>query len=111
MKSGLIGILAAALFAAEASAAVDAGAAQALAKKSGCTKCHDVTQKKEAKSFTEISKKFKGKADAEEKIVHHITSGEKVKLDDGTEEEHKIIKTKDQAEILNVVAWIRSLAK
>jgi len=89
----------------------DAKAAQALAKKEGCLKCHDVTEKKEAKPLTELSKKYKGKADAEEKILHHITSGEKVKLEDGTEEEHKIIKTKDKGEINNLISWIRTLAK
>jgi cytochrome c len=89
----------------------EAKAAQALAKKEGCLKCHDVVEKKEAKTLTEISKKYKTKADAEEKILHHMTSGEKVKLDDGTEEEHKIIKTKDKAQLQNLSNWIRSIAK
>jgi cytochrome c len=89
----------------------DAKAALALVKKEKCVKCHDPVEKKEAKSFTEISKKYKTKPDAPEKIRHHMTSGEKVKLDDGSEEEHKIIKTKDEGEIQNVIAWIRSLAK
>lgn len=89
----------------------EAKTAQALAKKEGCLKCHDVTEKKEAKTLTEISKKWKTKPDAEEQILHHITSGEKVKLDDGTSEEHKIIKTKDKGEIQNLINWIRSIAK
>jgi len=97
--------------AAPARISADGKAAQALAKKEGCLKCHDVTEKKEAKPLTELSKKYKGKPDAEEKILHHITSGEKVKLDDGTEEEHKIIKTKDKGEINNLISWIRTLAK
>jgi cytochrome c len=29
-----------------------------------------------------------------------------VKLEDGTEEEHKIIDTKDKAELKNLVEWI-----
>lgn len=119
MKTKVTAILAIGTFAAtsllctsiSAAPAMDAKAALALAKKSGCIKCHDVKEKKEAKSFTEIAKKYKGKADADEKLNHHITSGEKVKLDDGSEEEHKIIKSKDPAEIQNVVAWVRSLAK
>jgi cytochrome c len=89
----------------------EAKAAQALAKKEGCLKCHDVVEKKEAKTLTKISKEYKNKPDAEEKILHHITSGEKVKLDDGTEEEHKIIKTKDKAQLQNLTNWIRSIAK
>lgn len=94
-----------------AQAAVDADAAQALAKKEGCTKCHAVEKKKEAKSLTEISKSFKGKADAQAKILNHLTSGEMVKFDDGKEEEHKVLKTKDKADIQNLIDWILSLAK
>ena len=38
-----------------------------------------------------------------------MTTGPKVKLEDGSEEDHKIIDTKDQAEIKNLVYWILSL--
>jgi cytochrome c len=89
--------------------AVDADAAQALAKKEGCLKCHAIDKKKEGAALKEISAKYKGKADAEAKLIHHITSGEKVKFEDGREEEHKIIKTKDAAEIKNLIDWILSL--
>jgi cytochrome c len=89
--------------------AADAAAAETLAKKEGCLKCHAVDKKKEAKSLKEISAKYKGKADAEAKILHQITAGEKVKLDDGTEEEHKVIKTKDKGEVSNLINWILSL--
>ena len=68
-------------------------------------------KKKEAKSLTEISKSLKGKADAEAKLLHHLTSGEMVKFDDGKEEEHKVIKTKDKAAIKNLTDWILSLGK
>lgn len=91
--------------------AFDADAAQALAKKEGCTKCHAVDKKKEAKSLTEISKSLKGKSDAEAKLLHHLTSGDKVKFEDGKEEEHKVLKTKDKAEIKNLTDWILSLGK
>jgi len=94
-----------------AAAAVDADAAQALAKKEGCLKCHAIDKKKEGPALKEIAAKYKGKADGEEKIMHHITSGEKVKLADGTEEEHKIIKTKDKGELSNLIGWILSLGK
>ena len=90
-------------------AAVDADAAQALARKEGCLKCHAIDKKKEGTPLKEIAAKYKGKADAEAKILHQITTGPKVKLDDGTEEEHKIIKTKDKAEISNLINWILSL--
>ncbi|WP_374481059.1 c-type cytochrome [Zoogloea sp.] len=116
MKSKLTAVLVSSLCAsclmlsAEAFA-FDADAAQALAKKEGCTKCHAVDKKKEAKSLTEISKSLKGKSDAEAKLLHHLTSGDKVKFEDGKEEEHKILKTKDKAEIKNLTDWILSLAK
>ena len=90
-------------------AAADADAAQALAKKEGCLKCHAIDKKKEGAPLKEISAKYKGKADAEAKIMHHITAGDKVKLENGTEEDHKIIKTKDKAELSNLIAWILSL--
>ena len=33
----------------------------------------------------------------------------KVKLEDGTEEEHKVVKTTDKAELANMIPWILSL--
>ena len=107
--AGLLSLSGVLLFSPMASAVVDADAAQALAKKEGCLKCHAVDKKKEAKSLKDISASFKGKADAEAKILHHITSGEKVKLEDGTEEDHKIVKSKDKTELSNLIAWILSL--
>jgi cytochrome c len=41
-------------------------------------------------------------------MIKNITTGPKVKLEDGTEEEHKIIDTKDEAEMKNLVRWILS---
>ena len=106
--TGLLG-LAGALILSPLAHAADATAAEALAKKEGCLKCHAVDKKKEAKSLKEISKSYAGKPDAEAKILTQITSGAKVKLEDGTEEEHKIIKSKDEAAVKNMIAWILSL--
>lgn len=103
--------IAAMFYAQGAMCAVDAVAAEALAKKEGCLKCHGIDKAKQAKSLTDIAKKFKGKADADAKILAQITSGAKVKFEDGSEEEHKVIKTKDKAETANLIGWIRSLAK
>ena len=107
--TGLLGFAAALLCSPLASAAPDAAAAQALAKKEGCLKCHAIDKQKEGKPLKEISAKYKGKADAQAKVRHHITAGEKVKFADGTEEDHKVIKTKDPAELSNLIAWILSL--
>src|SRR5213595_2101622 len=87
--------------------AVDADAAQALAKKSNCMKCHSVTAKKDGPAFKETAAKYKGKPDPEQKLVTHLTTNPKVKID-GKEEEHTSLKTKDNAEVLNVVQWILS---
>ncbi len=89
-------------------AAVDADAAQALLKKSDCFKCHAVDKKKDGPPYKEVAKKYKGKADAEEKLIKHITTGPMVEMD-GKKEEHKKIKSTDAAELKNVVQWILSL--
>lgn len=86
---------------------VDVDAAQALAKKSNCTKCHSVDKKKDGPSFKETAAKYKGKADAEQKLYTHLTTNPKVKVD-GKEEEHASPKTKDEAEIKNLIAYILS---
>ncbi|HUW51735.1 MAG TPA: class I cytochrome c [Sulfuricella sp.] len=115
--SALFGALAASIvfsFSADA-LAVDADAAITLAKQNGCFKCHNYTKEQQAKKqkdgkpWFEVAAKYKGKADAEAKLIHHITSGEKAKFPDGHEEEHKIIKTTDVDKQKNLVEWILSL--
>ena len=98
--------LSVAVFSTAAIAAVDADAAQALAKKSDCLKCHAVDKDKKASSYKSIAAKWKGKPDAEAKLIDSLTKSPKVKMKDGTEEEHKAIPTKDMGEIKNLVAWI-----
>lgn len=86
-------------------AAQDVGAAEALLKKSGCTKCHSVAAKKEGPSFKETAAKYKGQADAEKALYGHLTSNPKIKVD-GKEELHDSLKTKNDAEIKNVIQYI-----
>ena len=86
---------------------VDAGAAEALMKKSGCFKCHSVDKKKDGPAYKEVAAKLKGKPDAEEKVYTHLTTHPKVKVE-GKEETHDSLKTKDEKEIRNVVAYILS---
>lgn len=86
--------------------AVDEDAAKALFKKNDCTKCHAPAKDKKGPSLKKIAKENKGKADAEDKMIKHMTSGQKVKLEDGTEEEHKIIDTKDKTEMRNLAQWM-----
>jgi cytochrome c len=91
-----------------AALAVDEAAAQALAKKNDCLKCHSVDKEKKGPSYQKIAAKYKGKPDGEEKVIKNMTTGGKVKLDDGTEEDHKIINTKDPAALKNLAEWILS---
>lgn len=86
---------------------VDEGAAEALARKSGCFKCHAVDKKKDGPPYKEIAAKYKGKGDAEQKLVTHVTTAPTVKID-GKEEEHEQLKTKDAGDVKNVVQWILS---
>jgi cytochrome c len=102
----LAGVLAA-FAAAAASQPADAGAAEALMKKSGCFKCHSVTAKKEGPPYKEVAAKFKGKADAEATLFKHLTTNPKIKVD-GKEELHDSLKTKNDADIKNVIAFILS---
>lgn len=107
LKYALLGTALLALcLAGPASAAVDADAAKATAKRNDCLKCHAIDKTKKGPSYKKIAEKFKGKPDAEEKILKNLTTGPKVKLEDGTEEDHKIIDTKDKAEIKNLMDWI-----
>ena len=91
----------------EAQPAADDGAAEALMKKSGCFKCHSVSAKKDGPSYKSVAEKNKGKADAEQKLYTHLTTNPKVKVD-GQEERHDSLKTKDDAEIKNVIRYILS---
>lgn len=89
--------------------AIDADAAQMLARQNNCFKCHSVDKKKDGPPYREVAAKYRGRADAEANLYHHITAGEKVKFPDGSEDNHKIIQTKDAAEIRNLIGWILSL--
>ena len=89
--------------------AVDADAARKLAQQNNCLKCHSVDKDKDGPAYKKVAEKYKGKANAEQRLIEHITNGEKAKFPDGHEEEHKIVKTspaKDMAQVKNLVQWI-----
>lgn len=86
--------------------ALDADAAQALARQNNCFKCHSVDKKKDGPAYKDVAAKYKGKTDAQDRIVKHLTTGEKAKFPDGHEEEHKVIKAKDAADVKNLADWI-----
>ena len=91
-----------------AQAAVDADAAMATLKRNECTKCHDVNKTKKGPSYKKVAAKYQGKADGEKKILENITKEPMVKLEDGTEQKHKVIDTTDQKEIKNLIEFILS---
>ena len=88
--------------------AVDAEAAIRLAKRTSCLRCHGVDKKKEGPSYSFLAARYAGKPDAEDKLVKHITSGERVKLTDGHNENHKALQNIDPEELRNLVRWILS---
>lgn len=99
-------------FSVSAMAEPDAEAAKALARQNNCFKCHSVEKEKDGPAWKKVAADFKGKPDAEERLIQHLTTGEKAKFPDGHEEEHKIIQTsppKDMNQIKNLVDWILSL--
>ena len=101
-------LIAGGVLAAGNAAAFDAAAAEALARKSGCFKCHGIDKKKDGPAYKEVAAKNKTKPGIEQKFIERLQNGTKVKID-GNEEDHDPIKTKDVNEIRNVVQWILSL--
>ena len=100
--------VAAALFGAMAAQAqVDEGAAEKLMKKSGCNKCHSLSAKKEGPPYKETAAKYKGKADAEDKLYQHLTTNPTVEVD-GKKERHDSPKSKKEDEVRNIVRYILS---
>ena len=109
LRNGLLAVALVAAAVAGGSPAVaaepDGDAAQALIKKNDCGKCHALDKEKKASSWKKTAAKYKGKADGEDKLTKHLMSSPKVKMDDGTEEEHKAVKG-DAAAVKNLVQWI-----
>ncbi len=87
--------------------AADADGAQALLKANKCSGCHDVAKTKKGPSYQAIAAKYKGKADGAATVTKFITTGAKIKMD-GADEEHKVIDTKDAAQLKNLAEWILS---
>src|SRR5664279_52975 len=81
-----------------------------ILKQNDCFKCHALDKTKKGPSYKKVAEKYKGKeAEGIDKIIKNITTGPKVKLEDGTEEEHKIIDITDQQELKKLAKWILSL--
>ena len=92
-------------------AEVDDAAVKALLKRNDCFKCHAIDKTKKGPAYKKVAEKLKAKprAEAERIVIDNITKSPKVKLEDGTEEEHKVIDTKDPKDYKMLVDWLLSL--
>lgn len=103
----LLPIFASAALLAGPALAVDDAAAKKLFKLNDCGSCHAPDKTKKGPSLMKIAEKYKGKtAEGEQAVIKNVTTGPKVKLEDGTEDNHKIIDTKDEAQLKNLAQWI-----
>lgn len=96
------------LGASHAAMAIDTAAADALVRKSKCLTCHHIDKKKDGPPFKETAEKYRGKAEAMDKLTKHVTVPSKVEID-GAQEDHETLRTDDPAAVKNVVEWILSL--
>lgn len=97
-----LSISAAAMLAPASAHAVDADAAQGLAKQNNCFKCHAVDKEKVGPAWKDVAAKNKGNKDAEAKIIKHLTAG-------GSDGKHPVVKAKSPDEVKNLADWILSL--
>jgi cytochrome c len=89
--------------------ALDAAAAKSLASRNSCFKCHD--EGRDATPFKKIANKHRGDAQAEEKIIKHLSTNPQVTFLDGSKDEHKTVRTtpaNDEAQIKNLIQWVLS---
>jgi len=73
-------------------------AQEAVAKSAGCLNCHAADTKKVGPSFKDIAAKYKGKADAQDKLVAEVKDGKG----------HPAVKA-SEADIKGVVSWILAM--
>ena len=107
-----LALAASSLFASGSAWAANEESAKELARQNNCFKCHAIKKDKDGPAWSKVADKYRGKPEAEDKLIHHITSGEMAKFPDGHEEKHKIVQTdpaNDSAQIKNLIDWILSL--
>jgi cytochrome c len=93
-----------ALFAAGAQAA-DPGAAEALAKSSGCFACHATDKKLIGPSYKDVAAKYRGNKGAEADLVNKVKAGSKGVWGDIPMTPNAHVKDED---IKTIVQWILS---
>jgi cytochrome c len=80
-----------------------AGPAEDIIAKEKCNKCHTATTTKKGPSWASVAEKYKGNADAANKIFNELKAGGKI----GDEDDHKKVAASD-ADIKAIVAIVLS---
>jgi cytochrome c len=92
--------------------ALDVEAAKSLADQNNCMQCHGLRKDKDGPSFLKTAERLRGKPNATDEVIKHLTSGKEVKLADGSKEKHTVAKTmpaNDMAQMRNLAAYILSI--
>ena len=89
--------LAAVLAAVAMSGPAVAGPAEDIIAKDKCSKCHTATTTKKAPSWASIAEKYKGKADAEAKLVNMLKTG-------GPDDHNKVVAS--DADLKSIVSIV-----
>jgi cytochrome c len=79
----------------------------ALGYRDNCWRCHHLTKKKEGPTYHEVAEKYRGKPEAVDKLVKHITLGKDViTLSDGHKELHKFDVKRSPQQVRNLILFI-----
>jgi cytochrome c len=93
-------------------ASIDAYAAQELARKNGCFRCHAIDRVKTGPAFTSVAEAYKDDLKGgEEREYDHLTAGDVFVLN-GKVDHHRVLETtppNDSAQLKNLIFWIFSL--
>ena len=83
--------------------------AKSLITKNGCNRCHSLDRDKNGPSFQKIAGFYRGKPEAQKRLIEHLTSGEKARFIDDHLESHAVVVTSpegDKTQIENLANWI-----
>ncbi|MBI5108180.1 MAG: cytochrome C [Rhodocyclales bacterium] len=92
-----------------AQAELDTEAAEKLLKRNDCFKCHAIDKDKRAPAYKKVAARLRARSYGVDYVIKHVTTGPTVRLEDGTEEQHRVIDTTDRAELENLARWLLAL--
>lgn len=90
---------------------INSDQAKSLMSKNACNRCHLLDKDKNGPSFQKIANFYRGKPEAQKRLMEHFTSGEKARFIDDHLEPHIIVKTipeDDKGQIENLINWVLS---